>query len=54
MDLPETPEGVALALLLLLLRMDEHANGGAVREHVFGLYRDCLAIVNGQERQRGH
>lgn len=42
-DIPDSPEGVALALLRLIL---DREGGAEARDFILGLYDECLALTS--------
>lgn len=48
LDIPETPEGVALTLVMLILSRagPEQADGHAFKDYVLGLFARCLQLAH--------
>lgn len=52
--MPETPEGVALYLLCLILSREiPHGDNRSVKDRVLALYFECLALAEVSFRQAG-
>lgn len=47
MNYPDSPEGVAFALMMLILSADAPTGAGQkfTRTEIFSAYRECIAVV---------